>query len=128
VVALGSSVDSLTDAHVAPYADAYYQYDPEHRVIQATVQGAGCTTCGGSGLGTFRYANAARTFPNGVGNWQTKTVQTLVDGSTNTVYTSYLGQVPLTCEQNTSHLVRHHKRLAIRPAQKAIGLGVVPRA
>jgi YD repeat-containing protein len=41
VAALGTNVDALTDAQIAPYADDYYQYDSAHRVTQAVVQGLG---------------------------------------------------------------------------------------
>src|SRR5262249_3654905 len=45
---------TATDAQVAPYADAYYQYDSRQRVSQVVVLGAGSSSSGG-GLGTFSF-------------------------------------------------------------------------
>src|SRR5262249_50744747 len=95
VAALGSNVDGLTDAQVAPYADAFFQYDNYRRVTQAVIQGAGCTSCSG-GLGTYTYQYSSSTAPSGNNNWGTSTIETLPDGSTTTVYTNFLGQVLLT--------------------------------
>jgi RHS repeat-associated protein len=96
--ALGN-LTTATDAQVAPYADAYYQYDPtSQRVTQAVIQGAG----GGSGQGTYSYAYASSSNSQGFNNWQTKTVETLPDGNTNTVYANYAGEMLLTDFKDTS--------------------------
>jgi RHS repeat-associated protein len=95
VAALGTNVDSLTDAQVAPYADQAYQFDATQRATQAVIQGAGCSGCG-SGLGTYGYSYNNGSFPNGNNNWSVASTETLPDGNTNTVYTNFVGQVLLT--------------------------------
>jgi RHS repeat-associated protein len=94
VAALGTNVDALTDAQVAPYADLNLQYDAWQRVTQATVQGAGCSACG-SGLGTFSYTYTPSAFADGYNNWRLKTVETLPDNNQNIVYTNEYGEVML---------------------------------
>jgi hypothetical protein len=88
--ALGNPL-TATDAQLAPYADDYYQYDSQQRVTLATVQGAGAT---GPGTYTYLYTNSTNT--GGYNSWYTRTVETLPDGNTNTVYTNYAGEVMLT--------------------------------
>jgi hypothetical protein len=88
--ALGDPL-TATDAQLAPYADDYYQYDSQQRVTLATVQGAGAT-----GPGTYTYSYTTSSNANGYNAWQTKTVETLPDGNTNTVYTNDAGEVMLT--------------------------------
>jgi streptogramin lyase len=94
VAALGSSIDGLSDAAIAPYADNYYQYDAAQRVTQAVVQGQGCSVCSG-GLGTYTYAYAASGNAAGFNSWTMKTTETLPDGNTNTVYTNAYDEVML---------------------------------
>jgi RHS repeat-associated protein len=89
--ALGNPM-TATDAQVAPYADGYYQYDSLQRVTQATVQGAGSGT---AGQGTYSYSYSTSTNTNGYNSWQTKAVETTPEGTTNTVYTNYVGEVML---------------------------------
>jgi RHS repeat-associated protein len=101
VAALGSGVDSLTDAQVAPYADDYYQYDSSHRVTQAVVQGAGCSSCSG-GQGTYAYAYTTSTNSPGFNSWATKVVETLPDGNTNTVYANAYGEEMLLAYTDTT--------------------------
>jgi hypothetical protein len=94
VAALGSNVDSLTDAQVAPYADVHFQYDQVNRVTTSVVQGAGCTSCG-SGQGTYSYAYQTSDFANGYNNWQRRTTVGLPDGNQEIVYTNFHGEVLL---------------------------------
>src|SRR5262249_29600106 len=75
-----TTVDNLTDAQVAPYADYAFQFDGVQRATQATVQGAGCPSCAG-GLGTYTYSYTTSAFPDGVNNWRRKNVETLPDGN-----------------------------------------------
>ncbi len=82
-----------SDATVANYAVDYFQYDSMMRVIQAQVQGTGCTSC--SGVGTFNYSYLTSSNSPGMNSWQVKTVETLQDGVTNTVYTNSAGEVML---------------------------------
>ena len=93
---------TATDAQIAPYADAYYQYDSSQRVIKASIQGAGCSCTGSSGLGTFTYSYASSGNADGFNSWKTKTVETLPDGNTNTVYTNYAGEVMLLAYKDIS--------------------------
>jgi hypothetical protein len=92
--ALGTNVSSLTDAQVAPYADNYFQYDSSQRVTQEVAQGAGDSQTSG-GLGTYSFSYTTSTNTPGYNSWQTKTVVTNPDGSTDTVYTNTYGQVML---------------------------------
>ena len=59
----------------------------------------GCSVCTG-GQGTFTYSYATSSFANGYNNWADKTVETLPDGSTNTVYANYAGETMLDVFQN----------------------------
>jgi hypothetical protein len=91
---------TATDAQVAPYADNYLEYDPTtQRVTKEIRQGNGCSVCTG-GLGTFTYSYTLSTNPQGFNSWACKTVETLPDGSTNTVYTNYATEVMLDVFQN----------------------------
>jgi RHS repeat-associated protein len=94
--ALGTSLSSLTDSQVAPYADNAFQYDSSHRVTQEIAAGAGASGGSSPGLGTFTYAYTASANTPGLNSWAMKTVETLPDGNTNTVYTNAAGQVMLT--------------------------------
>ena len=97
VTALGAGVDSLTDTQVGPYADKALEYDGSGRVTKATDAAAGCSVCSG-GQGEFDYAytdNTSWTGERGPNLWAAKTVETLPDGNTNTVYTNVWGQVLL---------------------------------
>src|SRR5262249_22631424 len=91
---------TATDSQAAPYADNYFEYDPTtQRVTKETRQGTGCSVCTG-GLGTFTYSYTLSTNPQRVNSWACKTVETLPDGSTNTVYTNYATEVMLDVFQN----------------------------
>src|SRR5262249_43524681 len=74
--------------------DNYFQYDNQHRVTEEVAQGLGCTICTG-GLGTFTYSYTTSTNTNDTNRWKVKTVETLPDGSRNTVYTNFAGEVML---------------------------------
>jgi hypothetical protein len=89
-----------TDSQVAPYADAYYQYNPTtQQVTEAVIQGSGCSVCTG-GQGTFTYSYATSVFQPGYNTWAKKTVETLPDGSTNTVYANFAGETMLDAFQS----------------------------
>ncbi|MDY3560564.1 hypothetical protein R5W23_001808, partial [Gemmata sp. JC673] len=88
------AVDSASDATVASYADNAFEYDFLHRATKEVAAGEGCSACS-AGQGTYTYAYTTSVNPDGVNSWKTKTVERLPTGSTNTVYTNYLGQVML---------------------------------
>src|SRR5262249_35576213 len=65
----------------------------DKRVTKLILAGAGDST--GTGQGTFTYAYTDSANGPAPNNWQTKTVETLPDGTTNTVYTNAYGAVLL---------------------------------
>jgi hypothetical protein len=87
--------DPLTapDTVVAPYADDYFQYDGQHRITEAVVQGAGPSASGG--LGTFNYSYTTSHNPDDPNSWAVKTVETLPDGNQNIVFSNASGQLML---------------------------------
>jgi len=89
----GTTPETATDVQIAPYADQYYQYDSQRRVTETVVQGAGCSCSGSTGEGTFTYAYTTSTNAAGPNSWQTKTVETLPDGSQNIVFSNSMGEV-----------------------------------
>jgi RHS repeat-associated protein len=99
--ALGTSVDSLTDSQVSPYADYNFQYDSSQRVTQEVAAGAGASGGSSPGLGTFTYAYTASTNTPGLNSWAMKTVETLPDGNENIVYTNAAGEVMLFVYEDT---------------------------
>ena len=94
--ALGTNLDALTNTQVAPYADNSFQYDLLHRVTQEVAAGAGASTGSSPGLGTFTYTYTTSSNTPGMNSWAVKTVETLPDGNSNTVYTNAAGEVMLT--------------------------------
>ncbi len=92
VAAVGNPT-TASDSAVAPYADQYYEYDSNLRVSKTVVQGAGCSCSGSTGQGAFTYAYSTSTNTAGPNSWQTKTVETLPDGSQNIVFTNSFGEV-----------------------------------
>ncbi|OWK35000.1 Alkaline phosphatase [Fimbriiglobus ruber] len=104
VAALGTSVDSLTDAQVAPYADVYLAYNSAGQVSSTTQAGDGASGTGG-GLGTYTYTYTANTSYTGLFTpdvWDTKTVETLPDGNENIVYTNAFGAIILKVYEDTT--------------------------
>ncbi len=101
LVAAVGDPQTATDSDVAPYADNYFQYDSQQRVTEDVVQGEGCSACSG-GLGTYTYSYTTSSNPMAMNSWAVKTVETLPDGNTNTVYTNYAGEVMLTVYTDTT--------------------------
>ena len=90
------SPTTATDAQVAPYADNYFQYNSFQQVTEEMVQGDGSSLNGTGGLGTYTFqyfALSLNTF--GFNSWTYKTLETLPDGSTHTLYANYAGEVML---------------------------------
>ncbi len=73
-----------SDAEVAQFANYYFEYDNLQRVTLERVD---------AGTLEYRFAYSASGNFIGYNNWQTKTVETLPDGSQNIVYTNHLGRV-----------------------------------
>jgi RHS repeat-associated protein len=99
VTALGTSVDTLSDASVAPYADNYFEYDPAQRVTRVDVQGS--DTSSGFGLSTYRYSYVSSSFGAGADSWQTQTTESLPNQTTNIVFSNAYGE-PMVAAHNVS--------------------------
>ncbi len=93
--ALGTSLSSLTDSQVAPYADNYFQYDSSHRVTEEIAAGAGSSDASNPGQGTFTYSYTASSNTPGMNSWAMKTTVGLPDGNSDIVYTNEAGEVML---------------------------------
>jgi hypothetical protein len=93
--------DSATDAHVAPFADLYQEYDSVQRVSKQVVQGAGCSTCTGR-LGSFTMSYTTSPFAPGYNSWMTRTLVTLPDNNQRIEYTNFAGEVMLDVFQDTT--------------------------
>jgi len=91
----GTTPATATNAELSPYADSYYAYDSSGRVYQATIAGQGG---GSSGQGTFTYAYSSSSNSASFNHWANKTVETLPDSSTETVYSNYAGEPMLEVE------------------------------
>lgn len=89
----GINLTTASDATLLPYADEYFEYTPATRRVTKEVA-AVCASCPGGGTTTdlFAYSANPRSPTPGYNVWSTKTVQTLPDGSTITVYTNYVGR------------------------------------
>jgi RHS repeat-associated protein len=74
---------TASNAIVSLYADYYFEYDSAQRVVKETVKG---------GSQTFSFAYSESTHADGFNSWKYKTVETLPDNSSNTVYCNYAGQ------------------------------------
>ena len=100
--ALGTSVDSLTDSQVAPYADNAFQYNSSEQVTQEIAAGAGSSTNTNPGQGTFTYSYTASSNTPGMNSWAMKTTVTLPDGTSNIVYTNEANEVMLNVYEDAS--------------------------
>ncbi len=101
---LATSVDALSDAQVAPYADHYLEYGalpdtpPDVMVVvtKHVVGGGGCSICsGGQGTYTYQYATNANGFVALPNVWAFKLIETAPDGTVNRYYTNRAGEVIL---------------------------------
>src|SRR5260370_15828107 len=96
LVAAVGTPQTATDSQVSPHADLYLQFNSNKAVSQIVVAGAGSSLLGSNiGLGTSSYTYTNNVLDQGYNQWYTKTVETLNDGSTNTVYTNQFGEVML---------------------------------
>lgn len=90
--AVGSPL-TASDEQAARYADDYYEYDGEARVVTEASRG-----------GTLTTLFARETNPghfNGPNNWKTRTTETLPDGSQTVIFTNFLGQWMLKDERGS---------------------------
>ncbi|MES2790054.1 MAG: RHS repeat-associated core domain-containing protein [Planctomycetota bacterium] len=85
--------DPLTasNAIVALYADYYYEYDSQRRVIREMVQG-------GSRSFSFDFHESSNT--DGFNSWKFKTIETQPDSSQLVVYSNFAGQTMLKVHRN----------------------------
>jgi hypothetical protein len=90
VASFGPDPTTLTAAQVAPYADYFFQYDQQWRVIREDVHGAGPSTA--EGVGTFLYSYVKSANPEGFNSWRVKTTETLPDLNENIVFTNGYGE------------------------------------
>lgn len=92
---------TATDAQVASYADHYFEYDADNKVIKETVSG-------GSQTATFSFTESAHA--DGYNNWKRKTVETRSDGSQYLVYTNYIGQILIKeLKSGSNRWIEYHK-------------------
>ncbi|VTU01332.1 rhs repeat-associated core domain-containing protein : YD repeat protein OS=Isosphaera pallida (strain ATCC 43644 / DSM 9630 / IS1B) GN=Isop_2419 PE=4 SV=1 [Gemmataceae bacterium] len=96
-----AAVLAASDATVGAYADHYFEYDAQQRVTKEIASGAGCSSCAG-GQGTFTFSYTSSGNAPGTNSWAVKTVETLPDGNTNTVYTNDRGDVMLFAYTDTA--------------------------
>jgi RHS repeat-associated protein len=87
---------------IANYTCFYYEYDADRRVTNRVVFGKSNETDY-----TVTLSTNSRTF----NNWNRKTVETRLDGSTNTVYANHIGQAILTDLRDSSgnHWVTYNR-------------------
>jgi RHS repeat-associated protein len=95
MVSAGITPETTNDSTLRNYADHYFEYNnsSDKRVSKEVVNAQGTTSS--SATSAYNYSYAASGNTNGYNNWNMKTVETLPDGNTNTVYTNYAGQVML---------------------------------
>lgn len=82
---------TASNVQVSQYADHYFEFDEQHRVVKEAIEG-------GSRTFTFSYTESA--FSDGPNSWKWKTVETLPDGSKNIVYSNYAARTMLTVRQS----------------------------
>lgn len=84
---------TASDLIVAQYADFYFEYDDERRVVLERIQG-------GSQTHSFEYSQSANA--DGYNSWKMKTIETLPDGCRNIVFCNYAGQVMLSVFEDST--------------------------
>ncbi len=97
------AVDPLTasGAVLLQYSKYYFEYESANRVAKEIVD---------RGSMTFSFTYSTSSHTDGVNHWKRKTVETRPDGSTNTVYTNYIGQVMLNKSQSGSNVWVDYRR------------------
>ena len=95
MVAAGLDPETATDDQMAAYADMFLAYDSDRRVIEERVRG------GQMSFGYTYELNPTMPGPEDVNIWNSKTVETLPDGSTKTVYANKAARVILRITRKT---------------------------
>src|SRR6185312_16471994 len=79
---------------VAPYADEYYIYDTEHRVVKSA-------STGGTTVSTYAYDDS--TSGSGFNIWSTNSTWTTPSGMTETDYFNAYGETMLVVDYDGTH-------------------------
>jgi hypothetical protein len=116
---------TASDATVAAYADDYYRYDGKQRGSRGDVQGAGASS--GTGIGSYTESYSTSANAAGYNSWAAKSVDTLPDGTTKTVYTNAYGEPMLNvfsvrARRTTSEVPAVQRESARRAAGKLVTL------
>lgn len=99
LLAAGYTPETEDDSVIANYADHYFEFNglSDKRVTKERVNGPGYVSDSGTSSSTTTleqgYAYSTSSHSDGYNNWKTKTVETLPDSNTQTVWTNYAGQV-----------------------------------
>ncbi len=95
LAAAGIAPEAATDAELAPYAEKFFVYDAEQRVVLEKVNG-------GADTYTYSYLSASVTPGFEQTNvWAVRTIETRPDGNTFTVYSNSAGAAILTILKQT---------------------------
>jgi hypothetical protein len=83
---------SASNAQIEVYAEKYWEYDTEFRVIRQSVRG---NEVDGTGTQVFSYSRGPYSYVDShtYNVWRVKTIETLADGTINTVYCNDVAQV-----------------------------------
>src|SRR6185369_8817846 len=80
------------DDDVKDYSDIYYEYNSSKAISTEIVGGYGGTDGGLIGQGTFTFDYYTSSNTDDFNAWKYKTIETLPNGSTETVYTNFAGE------------------------------------
>ena len=99
-----TTVDELSEAVLNSFTCFYYEYDADHRVSKSVVFGQ-------SNESDFVNNENPNNNPKGYNNWYRESIETRLDGSTNTVYTNFIGQTLLTdlCDSSGNQTVTYNR-------------------
>ncbi len=100
MTAAGLKPEDATEEQIAAYADHFFEYDNEQRVVKERVNGGREEYL----MGYFANPTVeeARSGSTDVNQWTNQTVETLPDGNENRVYTNFAGQLLLKIFRETS--------------------------
>ncbi|WP_146561198.1 RHS repeat domain-containing protein [Posidoniimonas corsicana] len=123
---LGSTPGNATDPQVAAVAEKAYEYDPTSRRVTYAA------THGGSQEFSISFTESANAI--GYNHWQLKTVATMPDGSTKTVFANHFGQDMLLDHEKSgegrwihySEFSEQNGRVTLRAQPSAIDMSGAP--